>query len=53
MEKNNSSQYDNQSDYIYRDLFSKGAMGALEPAILKIGLLAPTILGQSITVITL
>ena len=36
-----------------RDLFSTGAMGALAPAILKIGLLVPAILGQSNTVSTL
>ena len=33
--------------------FSVGAMGALAHAILKIGLLAPSIVGQSITVSTL
>ena len=36
-----------------RGVFIMGAMGALATAILKIGLLAPPNLGQSITVSTL
>ena len=38
---------------IPRGLFSTDAIGALAPAILKIGLLVPAILGQSITISTL
>ena len=37
---------------LIRGLFSMGSMGALAPGILKIELLAPAILGQSITVST-